>query len=69
MKRPVFLFKVCRPIALKPIVTIFPVLHFQVCITKELRYFVMRYHALSPQLSKPCFFPVVVLQRCRECFV
>jgi hypothetical protein len=47
----------------------FIVFHFQVCITKEFRYFVMRYWVLILQLSTLHFFSVVVLQCCHECFI
>jgi hypothetical protein len=33
-------------------------LHLQVCITKQFRYFVMRYYELNLQLPTPNFFRV-----------
>jgi hypothetical protein len=47
----------------------FSCLHFQLCITKEFRHFVMRYCALIVQLPTPYFFSVVELLWCHECFV
>ena len=47
----------------------FSCLHFQVCITKEFRYFVMCYCTLILQQPTPYFLSIVVLQWCHECFV